>query len=77
MKIPFSIEYYIAKARKKGYSISLIEQVLICDRLWSDVIIGKKKFSESFFYLLQLAKDGLLHSEIKKPGFRHVFKRPV
>ena len=62
---------------KNGYSVTVIEQVLLSDKLWKDVIIGEKKFQESFFYLLQLSKDGLLHVDTKKPVLRPVFKRPV
>lgn len=57
MKIPFSVEYYIDKAKKMGYSISEIKIVLTSPQLWNKLINEKKKFKNVFYFYLDLNRE--------------------
>jgi len=58
--MPFSIESYIKKAKKNGYTTAQIKAALTADGLWNKVINEGKPFKKVFEYYLESAKDGNL-----------------
>ena len=69
---PFTIEYYINKAKKKGFTILQIKEALKSQILWDKVLNGKS-FKDSFYYILELQQD----TNQKKPkyGIRLSYKK--
>lgn len=53
---PFTIEYYINKAKKKGFTIFQIKEALKSQILWDKVLSGKS-FKDSFYYILESQLD--------------------
>lgn len=68
MILPFTIEYYIKKAKKDGHSLSVIRTALTDDRLWNKVMHKKWSFQKAFDHLLALIEDGEVDTKRKNRG---------
>lgn len=66
MHMPFSVESYIKKAKKSGYTVTQIKQALSAASLWNKVINEGKPFPKMFEHYLEMARDGNLPSQTKK-----------
>lgn len=67
---PFTVEYYIKKAKKKGFTIFQIKEALKSQILWDKVLNGKS-FRDSFYYVLELQLDSIEKKPKYGPSFSY------
>ena len=77
MIIPFSVEHYVRKAKKKGFSTLTIRAALSDEEMWNKVLYKNWKFEKAFDYFLNMIEDGGIEKKKTSSEMVMIYKKSI